>query len=140
MEFLQKKRENMSNIVVEKDRFMHHVGIEMQVVSKEYTKVKMDLKTEHLNGNGFAHGGVIFTLADIAFGAAANEGLEDGFVVTMNSHIDYLRPGAISPLYAEAKLIRAGRNIMNYEINVLDANGQILAKCLTTGFKTPAKK
>ena len=51
------------------------------------------------NGMGIAHGGAIFTLADIAFGAACNSDARTG-VVSLSTSIQFLAPdarGRLSP-------------------------------------------
>ena len=66
---------------------------------------------------GFAHGGAIFALADVAFGAAANAGRETG-VVSLTSSIEFLRPGKVGPLAAEARVVREGNHILSYDVCV----------------------
>ncbi len=57
---------------VDNDRFAEHTGIELVEVSKGYARAEMKVEEKHLNGLGLAHGGAIFTLADLAFAAACN--------------------------------------------------------------------
>ena len=58
------------------------------------------------------HGGVISMLADTAGGAAvmAGVGLE-ALVSTIDLRVDYLRPGALLELVAEASLVRLGGRV-----------------------------
>jgi acyl-CoA thioesterase len=55
-----------------RDLFAHHVGIELIEAHNGYAKASLAIKEHHLNGVGRVHGGVIFTLADLAFAAASN--------------------------------------------------------------------
>ena len=66
-------------------------------------KCSMPLRPGHMNSNGVAQGGAIFTLADICFAAAANTG--ETLTVAQNADIHYLRPGTGSCLYAEAQRV-----------------------------------
>ncbi|MCR4667167.1 MAG: PaaI family thioesterase [Desulfovibrio sp.] len=128
----------MGNTVVEKDRIMRLMEMTAEEVRPGYARIRMPLKDDFKNGMGFAHGGTIFSLADIAFGAAANEGAES-FVVTLSTSIEYLRPGAVGPLSAEATLIRGGKHIQNYEVKVFDGNGELIARTMACGYQTKLK-
>src|SRR5438067_238117 len=59
------------------------------------------------------HGGVISTLADTAGGMAIWTSLEYPLqrVSTIDLRIDYLRPGRLEPLVAEAVVVRIGRSV-----------------------------
>lgn len=71
----------------------------------------------------------------MAFGCAANAGNDHG-VVSLSTTIEYLRPGMVSPLKAEARLVRNGAHVLTYEVDVYDGSGAHVAKCLSTGFQT----
>ncbi|MCR5813335.1 MAG: PaaI family thioesterase [Desulfovibrio sp.] len=128
----------MSNPVVERDQIMRLMDMQVLELKPGYAKITMPLSDKVKNGMGFAHGGTIFSLADIAFGAAANEGTEQ-FVVTLSTSIEYLRPGALGPLMAEAKVIRGGKKIQNYEVQVFDGAGELIARTMTSGYTTTAQ-
>ena len=106
------------------DKLVRHLDMCIEEVSREYARVTMPITENHKNGMGVAHGGAIFSLADVAFGCAANAGNDHG-VVSLSTTIEYLRPGVVSPLKAEARLV-----------NVYDGSGAHVAKCLATGFQT----
>ena len=125
----------MSNPVVERDQIMRLMDMQVLELKPGYAKITMPLSDKVKNGMGFAHGGTIFSLADIAFGAAANEGCEN-FVVTLSTSIEYLRPGALGPLMAEARMIRGGKRIQNYEVQVFDGAGELIARTMTSGYAT----
>jgi uncharacterized protein (TIGR00369 family) len=59
------------------------------------------------------HGGVLSTLADAAGGAAIWSGVEDdrGRVSTIDLRIDYLRPGRLETVIADAKTVRLGKRV-----------------------------
>lgn len=62
----------MENYVAKHDKLMRHLQMTIESASRDYAKVSMPLTENHKNGMGVAHGGAIFSLADVAFGAAAN--------------------------------------------------------------------
>ncbi len=52
------------------DIFIVNVGIELLEISPGYAKAKLEVEEKHLNSLKRVQGGVLFTLADIAFAAA----------------------------------------------------------------------
>jgi uncharacterized protein (TIGR00369 family) len=59
------------------------------------------------------HGGVLSTLADVAGGFAVWSAVEDdrARVSTIDLRVDYLRPGQLEPLAAEAVVVRVGGRV-----------------------------
>ena len=47
-------------------------GLEIEEVRADYARVSMVVRADMLNGHGFAHGGMIFALADSAFAYVCN--------------------------------------------------------------------
>ena len=86
----------------------------------------------HCNTQGTIHGGVIFTLADQAFGAAENAAGR-GFVA-MEMHIRFLRPAMPGHrLTATSHRLHQGRNTAFYEIEVRDEMDRLIAFVTATG-------
>jgi acyl-CoA thioesterase len=71
------------------DRFAEHLGIELLEVSKGQAKAKMEIKDHHLNGVNIAHGGAIFSLADLAFAVASNS--HKTIALAINANISFLK-------------------------------------------------
>lgn len=124
-----------ANFIAKHDKLVRLLGISVEVASPEYSRLVMPLTENHKNGMGHAHGGAIFSLADAAFGAAANSETDNG-VVNLNSTIEYLRGGEVGPLVAESRLVRSGGHIKSYDTQVFDGNGTMIARMMTTGFMT----
>ena len=127
--------QNMDNYVARHDRLVRHLQMEVQVATPEFSRVIMPISEHHKNGMGVAHGGAIFALADVAFGAAANAGRTTG-VVSLTSSIEFLRPGRVSPLVGEASVVRAGNHVLSYDVRILDGEGALVARAVSTGFIT----
>jgi uncharacterized protein (TIGR00369 family) len=81
---------------------------------------------ERSAGTGQYHGGVIASLIDVAGDFALIAVLGYG-VPTINFRVDYLRPAAKTDLIAHARVRRAGRTIGVVDIDVLDAEGRLIA-------------
>lgn len=94
--------------------------------------VSMPYDDRHQNIYGTAHGGAVFTLADMAFGIGCRGA---GLVcVSSQCSISYLLPGQCGPLRAEAEPVRLGRHLVVYDIMVYDGKGQAIAKAVMTGY------
>ena len=119
---------------VDNDRFAEHTGMKLVEVSKGYAKAKMEIQKMHLNGLDMTHGGVIFTLADLAFAAACNSHGIDA--VAININISYLKPARLGQiLTAEAIEISLSRKLGTYNISVFNENGQQIAAMQGTAFR-----
>ncbi len=124
---LEEKRE-----FFKQDRFaVETTGLEIISVGENTAKVKLKIEDRHLNGLGFLMGGAYFTTADFAFAVATNDDVNK--VVTSSSTINYLRSVKGDELYAEAKLLKNGRSICFYQIDLTDKEGNLVAVVNTTG-------
>ena len=84
-------------------------GLNIQEVRKDYARVSMVVRPNMLNGHGFAHGGMIFALADSAFAYVCN-GANHASMAAQASivFLDKVREG--ETLIAEAtEVAREGR-------------------------------
>ncbi len=99
---------------------------------------KMTISSKHLNALDIAHGGAIFTLADYAFGAAANS--YGSPAVCLQANISFIKACAAGTVYAEAREISRRRTIGTYEVCVRDEAGETVAHFTATAyFKHPKK-
>ena len=58
--------------MMKEDLFSQWLGIELLEVREGYSKIKMIVRKEMVNGLGITHGGIAFSLADSAFAFACN--------------------------------------------------------------------
>lgn len=65
-------------------------GFTIEEASQGRAMVSLVIAAEHVNGNGMAHGGVVFAVADQAFAMAANTVLSHA--ATGDAQIHYLAP------------------------------------------------
>ncbi len=116
------------------DSFATRLGIEIVEVGPDCAVAIMPINEMHKNGMGNAHGGAIFSLADMAFAAAAHaSGI---FFVSAQANISFLEPGRVGPLRGEAKQVRFGRTLGIYNIRILDALDNLVAIGTITGYNT----
>lgn len=113
------------------------VNVEAVYVDDCNARCKLNITPEHLNAHGNVMGGVIFTLADYTFGVASNSGYHDA--VTVDAHIVYLNPARGKTLISDAHLIREGKTICVYRIDITDESGQNIAVATMTGMMLNAE-
>ena len=98
---------------------MHLIGAEMTLISAGRIEVELALAPQHLQQRGFAHGGLIATLADLVAGFAAVTLVPDTFgVVTSDLKISYLNPGVGQRLRAVGWVLKPGRRLHFCEAEV----------------------
>jgi uncharacterized protein (TIGR00369 family) len=88
--------------------------------------VEMDLAERHVNMNGSPHGGVVATLIDHCGGHAAGA-LAGRGGPTADLHVRYLARARSGPIRAEARIVRAGRQLVVTEVRVSDGEGTLIA-------------
>lgn len=92
----------------------------------EKVKLKVELTKSTLNPYGIAHGGLIFGLGDTIMGIVARNTKKQN-CVTINSNIDFLKPGKGKYLIAEAKPVKVGDTICVLKTKIYNDNGELIA-------------
>jgi acyl-CoA thioesterase len=120
-----------------KDMFIVNVGIELLEISPGYAKAKLEVEEKHLNALKTVQGGVLFTLADIAFAAAINA--HGSSAVLINANMSFVKAATKGALIAEAKETSINPKIATYNVNITDDEGDIVAIFQGMGYrkKTP---
>ncbi len=137
MEEMNKAKEEAIIRFFQRDRFAHHVGIDLIKVETGYAVTRLELDEKHLNGLDSVQGGVIFTLADFAFAAASNSnGLA---TVGINTNITYYKAPQGKVITAEAREISAEKKICGCDVSVFDEDGSLIAKFSGTGYRKKLK-
>jgi acyl-CoA thioesterase len=84
-------------------------GLSLEEVREDYARVSMVVRADMLNGHGFAHGGMIFALADSAFAYVCN-GANHASVAAQASIVFLDKVAEGETLIAEAtEVAREGR-------------------------------
>ncbi|MEX2220628.1 MAG: hotdog fold thioesterase [Candidatus Rokuibacteriota bacterium] len=111
---------------IARDPWAQALGIEFLELRRGYCRVALTLGSHMLNFEGYPHGGVIFSLADVAFGAACNSHGETSVALTMTiSFLAAAAPG--SRLVAEGRERRQGRRAGFYDVTVSTEAGVAVA-------------
>ena len=115
------------------DKFAYSNGMSLVDLGEDSSVCRMDLDDRHLNANGGIMGGVIFTLADLAFAALSNNIHKP--TVAQQVSINYLAAPKGKTLMAKADIIKSGRSSTIIQVTVSDESGQKVAIFTGTGFK-----
>lgn len=93
--------------VLSEQPFSIALGAELTKFDEGRAELVLALREDHLQQNGFAHGGVVSYLADNALTFAGGSVL--GPVLTLEMKINYVRPATGDRLEARAEVLSAGR-------------------------------
>ena len=108
-----------------------HFGMGLVELSPGYARVKLKLKEEYLNWENMIQGGIIATLLDQAFGCACNTLDHIHVAVQMNIHFLAAAPVG-ETLYAESRVLHAGKRVGASEMSVVDSEGKTIARATGT--------
>jgi acyl-CoA thioesterase len=115
------------------DRYAAHSGIELTDVSPGHAKATMNIRDYHLNAGNVVQGGAIFTLADLAFAAAANA--YGRLALSVQTSIYFHKGIGQGTLHAEARTVSAGKNIATFEVIVTDDDNDRIATFTAVAYR-----
>ena len=117
------------------DLFSQWLGIEVIEVKEGYSKIKMTIRKEMINGLGVVHGGIAFSLGDSCFAFACNN--RNNLSVALDTAINFTRPVHVGDeLVAEAKEIHNGKSTGLYHITITNQRDHVVAFFKGTCFRT----
>lgn len=105
--------------IFSKAEFVRSLGIELVQFGPGWCETRLVLQPRHLQQDGYAHAGVVATIADHTAGAAAGSLVADGnIVLTVEYKINLLRPGVGDAFVSRADVLRNGKRIIVCESSV----------------------
>ncbi|MBX2933450.1 MAG: hydroxyphenylacetyl-CoA thioesterase PaaI [Ferruginibacter sp.] len=117
------------------DLFSQWLGIEVVEIKDGYSKIKMTVRKEMVNGFGIVHGGIAFALSDSAFAFACNN--RNVLSVALDTSINFTKPVHVGDeLTAEAIELHNGKSTGLYHISVTNQHGHVVALFKGTCFRT----
>ena len=132
---MQTIHQEVVNHMMENDYFSQWMGVEVIDVKEGYSKIKMTIRKEMVNGFGIVHGGLPFSLADSAFAFACNN--RNNLSVALDVTITFTKAVNVGDvLTAEAKEIHNGRSTGVYLITVTNQKNESVALFKGTCFRT----
>lgn len=117
----------------EKNLFMSYNGIRVAAMENDWSQVVLDVTENSKNVWGMVHGGVYYTMADCAAGAAARS--LGGSYVTLSGNLNFLKGANAGRITAEAHVVHRGRTTCVYRVELKDDAGSLLAEGNFTMFR-----
>jgi len=120
----------VANGEVEGAPMVRLLGMRMTEVDPGRVVLTAEMRPEHENGLGIAHGGFAATLLDSALGCAVNTVMPAGKIfTTLEMKINFIRAvqRGTGPLTCIGTVIHAGSKTATAEGRVVDANGKLYA-------------
>jgi acyl-CoA thioesterase len=118
--------ERVSDGMFAKDSAAHLLGMAVTAIAPGHATVTMTVRPDMLNGFGICHGGLIATLADMAFAYACNSYNE--MTVASGFDVDLLGPGRVGDLLtATGRVVSQGARMGVYDMEVTNQSGERIA-------------
>ena len=118
--------ERSASIMKKEDKLFQNLGANLESVKPGTAIVSLVIKEKHLNGHGFCHGGVLFSLTDATFGFACNS--YNRKTVAKHCDITFISPVKIgNNLVAEAiEIKKYGRSAV-YDVRIHNEQGELVS-------------
>ena len=125
---MNEERKRKINDHIQQDPFARFLGAQVEIVKPGHSRVTLTVTDDMVNFHGATHGGVIFSLGDMAFAAASNS--HGQTAVALNVGITFLKATSSGDrLVAEAIEQNASGPIALYDITIRDERtGELVAK------------
>ena len=121
--------------MMEHDLFSQWLGIQVLEVKEGYSKIKMTVRKEMINGFGIVHGGIAFSLADSAFAFACNS--HGILTLALAADISFTRQARAGDiLTVEASMVHRGGRTGVYEVRVTNTAEELVALFKGTAYQT----
>lgn len=110
------------------------LGAKLLSFEEGRAELALDLKPEHLNQHGAAHGGLVSYMADNALTYAGGSVLGPN-CVTLEMKINYLKPAKGVRLVARARVAGSGKSqaVCQCDVLALDADGNEILCAIAQG-------
>jgi len=119
------------------DPFSQWLGIEILDVKQGYCKVGLRIRKDMLNSMNNAHGGIAYSLADTAFGFAANT--HGNYAVSIESSINHIEPLKEGDYIKAESVIRKIKNKLGFKIVEVKHGDELVALFKGVVYRTSKK-
>lgn len=116
------------------DRFANSIGAQLVEIREGYARAELTVEEKHLNGANVCQGGVMYTLADLAFAGVCN--CHGTLTLGVNNSITFLKSGQLGEkIIAEAVEVLDHHKLPYCEIKVRNEQGELLAVMTGLGYR-----
>lgn len=121
--------------MLQHDRFSQWMGVEVLEIKEGYSRIRMQIRDEMVNGFGIVHGGITFSLADSAFAFACNN--RNQLSVALDTSINFIKAVQVGDvLTAEAIELHSGQSTGLYQVQITNQHQQLVAVFKGLCFRT----
>ncbi|MBI5582805.1 MAG: PaaI family thioesterase [Deltaproteobacteria bacterium] len=134
------KTMKLKDIINGTSPFAEKLGIEVSQFDPGAAQCELAIKKYMLNKHASVHGGVIYSLADVAMGVALYARLNrpKQQCATIEIKMNYLRPALGDRLVCKARVLQQGKSIAVVEAEIEDRD-TLIAKALGTFAVLPVR-
>jgi uncharacterized protein (TIGR00369 family) len=115
--------------------FVTKLGIVPEVLDGDEVRLRMPWDPTNVTLGDMVHGGAIAALADVTVMAAAWAGVQAAESlrgVTTSMALQYLAPARSTDLIGVGRVLRAGKTLVNCDVEVVTPDGDLVAKAIAT--------
>jgi len=125
---------SLLEILNKKDRFAQSIGAQLVEIREGYARAELTVEEQHLNGAGLCQGGVMYTLADLAFAGVANS---HGILsLGISNTITFVNSGKLGDRITAECTEEVNHHKLPYcNIRVTNQDGTILAMMTGLGYR-----
>ena len=116
------------------DPFSVSSGMQLTELREGYARVELTIDENSRNYMGTMHGGLLYTMADVAAGTAVVFCGKQG--VTLSAYTEYRKAAYAGRVIAECEVASAGKTICRCEVTVHGEDGTVYSKSDITMFLT----
>jgi uncharacterized protein (TIGR00369 family) len=113
--------------------YFDFLGLRLVDLEPGYARLELPFRPEFTHSARVVQGGLITTLADAAIAHALVAAVHgEKLTTTVELKINFIRPATGGTFTAEARLLHLGSRTAVGEAEILDEQGRLIAKCLSS--------
>lgn len=121
---------NIDKLVESFENLPYHkfIGLKFSRSSEGYGELRVPIRKELLNTNGMLHGGIYYTICDLAASLALVATLTDGYYHATNDiNVSILAASTQGTLTVKANVLKSGKRLAFVESKVFNENDELMA-------------
>jgi acyl-CoA thioesterase len=127
--------EKVKQMIQQHDRLGKLLGVEVLEVREGFAVTQLKVTEDHLNAADVAHGGAVFSLADIALAAASNS--YGTIALLTNGSITFFGATKMGDtLTARAEEVGGSRKLGHYRVEIFNSEDESIAVYTATVYRT----
>lgn len=116
--------------------YIRWAGLRFTEAGPGYSRMELRVEPHHLGGGGTVavNGGIMAYMVDISAGLTLMTTWtdEDRSQVTINIHVQYLKPAYGDRIVAESRVLSRGKTVGTVETEIRDPQGELCTKAVST--------